>query len=139
MTDRPFGSLSGRVLLMDDEPGIANAIGSFLGELGLDVTLAGNGAKAVEYFASAFHERRRYDAVILDLTVPGGMGGREAFQKMQEIDPQIKAIVSSGYSDDSTMADYRDIGFQGALQKPYNLADLVAMLRSILPSTKGVS
>lgn len=137
MTDRPFGSLSGRVLLMDDEPGIAKAIGSFLQELGLDVTRAGDGAKAVEYFAAAFHEQRRYDIVILDLTVPGGMGGREAFQKMQEIDPDIKAIVSSGYSDDSTMADYREIGFQGALQKPYNLADLIAMIRSILQGPKG--
>lgn len=137
MTDRPFGRLSGRVLLMDDEPGIAKAIGSFLQELGLDVTLAGEGAKAVEYFATACHEQRRYDIVILDLIVPGGMGGREAFQKMQEIDPQIKAIVTSGYSDDSTLADHREIGFQGALQKPYNLADLVAMIRSILQGTKG--
>jgi len=137
MTDRPFGSLSGRVLLMDDEPGIARAIGSFLQELGLDVTQAGEGAQAVGFFSAAFQEQRQYDIVILDLTVPGGMGGREAFQKMREIDPQVKAIVMSGYSDDRTMADYRDIGFQGALQKPYTLADLVAMIRSILQGAKG--
>lgn len=135
--DSPFGRLNGRVLLMDDEPGISKAIGTFLGELGLDVTLAADGAQAVEYFTAALREQRRYDIVILDLTVPGGMGGREAFQKMHEIDPQVRAVVTSGYSDDSTMSDYRSKGFQGALQKPYNLADLVAMIRSILQGAKG--
>lgn len=137
MMDSPFGRLNGRVLLMDDEPGISKAIGTFLGELGLDVTLAADGAQAVEYFTAALREQRRYDIVILDLTVPGGMGGREAFQKMHEIDPQVRAVVTSGYSDDSTMSDYRSKGFQGALQKPYNLADLVAMIRSILQGAKG--
>jgi len=74
-----------------------------------------------------------FDAVILDLTIPGGMGGLKAIERLREIDPAVIAIVSSGYSDDPVLADYADYGFQGALPKPYKTFDLSEVLHRLLP------
>jgi CheY-like chemotaxis protein len=73
-----------------------------------------------------------FDAVIMDLTVPGGMGGREAMERLLEIDPTVTAIVSSGYSNDPVMANYREYGFQAVLTKPYQLHDLEQVVRRVV-------
>ncbi len=78
-----------------------------------------------------------FDAVILDLTVRGGMGGREAIRRITEIDPSARAIVSSGYSDDPVLANYRDCGFSATLCKPYELEDLSAKLHSVMRSARA--
>ena len=73
-----------------------------------------------------------FDAVILDLTVPGGMGGKEAIKKLHEIDPGVKAIVSSGYSNDPIMSDYRQYGFRGVVAKPYEIKELSEVLYKVI-------
>jgi signal transduction histidine kinase/CheY-like chemotaxis protein len=110
----------GRVLIMDDEDMIREIAGEFVRMLGYEVSLASDGMEAVKIYRSAFHEGHRFDAVVLDLTVPGGMGGTEALAELSKIDPEVKAIVSSGYSGDSIMSDYSAHGFKAVLPKPYD-------------------
>jgi DNA-binding NarL/FixJ family response regulator len=74
----------------------------------------------------------RFDLVIMDLTVPGGMGGKEAMAELCKLDPKVKGIVSSGYSSDPVMANYRSYGFSGMVAKPYRLTDLAKAIRSVL-------
>jgi DNA-binding NarL/FixJ family response regulator len=73
-----------------------------------------------------------FDVVIMDLTIPGGMGGKEAIKKLLEIDPKVKAIVSSGYSTDPVMADFRSYGFSGVAVKPYNIEELSEILDKVI-------
>jgi CheY-like chemotaxis protein len=121
----------GRVLLMDDEAFIRDLADEMLSLLGYEVILAKDGAEAIELYKSAFHSSRPIDAVIMDLTVPGGMGGSEAVQKLREIDPRVKAIVSSGYSNDPIMADYATYGFMGVVAKPYSIHALSETLTRV--------
>jgi len=118
------GQAAGRVLLMDDEPSILRFSGAMLESLGYTVTGAADGASAVALFAEAHGRGEPFDLVILDLTVPGGMGGREAIKRMRELDPEVKAIVSSGYSTDAVLGNHAAHGFSGVLTKPYRLAEL---------------
>ncbi|MFP4054984.1 MAG: response regulator [Phycisphaerae bacterium] len=119
-SDKP----SPRVLLMDDEEAILRVTGKLLGYLGYDVELAREGAEAVEAYHQAREAGRPFDLVILDLTVHGGMGGQEALQRLRQIDPGVRAIVSSGYRTDPVVSDYESHGFSGAASKPYQLDDL---------------
>jgi CheY-like chemotaxis protein len=121
-----------RVLLMDDEQVIRIVTGDMLKELGHTVELASHGAEAIEKYRSAMESGKPFDAVILDLTIRGGMGGAETGEKLLEIDPEVKAIVSSGYSDDAVTAIYREKGFKAILKKPYNLEELRAVLYTLL-------
>ncbi|MGA1876187.1 MAG: response regulator, partial [bacterium] len=100
--------------------------------LGYMVECVADGAAAVEAFTRANESGRPFDAVILDLTVPGGMGGQEALEKIHEIDPKAKVIVSSGYADDPVLADYRRYGFSGAVAKPYEISELSRILFTII-------
>ena len=124
---------AGRVLFMDDEEVICLMAVRMLQRLGFSVECAVDGAEAVEKFRKASAEGNPFSLVIMDLTVPGGMGGREAIVQLQGIDPQVKAIVSSGYSSDPVLANYRDHGFCGVVAKPYRLEDFVQALREALP------
>ncbi len=90
------------------------------------------GAEAIEKYRDALQSGRPFDAVILDLTIPGGMGGGEAIKQLKEIDPAIAAIVASGYSDDPIMKDYSDYGFKGVISKPYRIKVLRAVLNEAL-------
>ncbi len=121
-----------RILLMDDEEPIRDVTGELLSMLGYEVDTTKDGKEAVERYRSAADSQRPYDAVILDLTVPGGMGGREAVHNLAEIDPDVVAIVSSGYSNDPIMADYRKFGFSGVIPKPYDAETLGRILKAVL-------
>jgi len=122
----------GRVLFMDDQQIMRAMVGRMLTSLGYEVVVAGEGDEAVELYKKARESGRPFDAVILDLTVPGGMGGEEAVRKLHEIDPDVKAIVSSGYANDPIMSEYREHGFRGVVAKPYEMKELSETLAHIL-------
>jgi len=127
------GEIAGaRILFMDDEEGIRAMAALFIGRFGAEVELAEDGAQAVEKFLQARAGGRPFDAVIMDLTVPGGMGGREAMQRLLDLDPGVKVVVSSGYSRDPVMANHKAHGFKGILPKPYGPDQMRAALHSVL-------
>jgi PAS domain S-box-containing protein len=128
----PFEPLRGRVLFMDDEEPIREMTRSLLERLGLEVTLAPDGEDAVRQFAAARAGGRPFDVVIVDLTVPGGKGGATAMTEILRLDPAARGIVSSGYSSDPIMADFRAHGFRGSVPKPYKVADFARTLRAVL-------
>ena len=123
---------TGRILVMDDEEMIRNLSRQVLSRLGYEPELVKDGAEAIELYRKAMETGEPFDAVILDLTVKGGMGGKDAVKALLELDPQVKAIVSSGYSNDPVMTNYRAYGFIGALPKPYSKKDLSDMLNQVL-------
>ena len=92
-------------------------------------------SKAWSFIAQKLEEGERFDAVILDLTLPGGMGGKEALKKLIEIDPTVNAIVSSGYAMDATMSRYQDFGFRGVIAKPYEAAELGKIVHEVIASS----
>ncbi len=122
----------GRVLLMDDEEIIREAAGEALQGLGYDVEVVKDGAEAITQYKNAQKAGTPFDVVIMDLTIPGGMGGRETVASLLEIDPEAKAIVSSGYSNDPIMADYKAHGFKGVVAKPYSVEELSKTLRNVI-------
>ena len=122
----------GKVLVMDDEDIIREMAQELLNGLGYEVELAGDGAEALTRYQEARASGVPVDAVIMDLTIPGGMGGEEAIQKLLAVDPEARAIVSSGYSNNPVMADYKKYGFSGVLAKPYKIAELSAVLQSVM-------
>lgn len=121
----------GKVLLMDDEDIILKVTGRMLELIGYEPCFAKNGKEAVEYYLDAYNNGHPYYAVIMDLTIPGGMGGTEAVKKLLEIDPEVRAIVSSGYSNDPIMASFSDYGFKGFLAKPYRINELGGILEGL--------
>lgn len=124
-----------RILVMDDEDAILLVLGIMLEHLGYEAVLAGDGEEALGLFQRASAEGDPFSAVILDLTVKGGMGGRDCLRKLQEIDPRVKAIVSSGYSEDPVMFDHGRYGFMGIIVKPYQIEDLSKVLSRVLKGT----
>lgn len=123
---------NGRLLIMDDEKSIQSILKRTLIRAGYEVDLADHGEQAIESYGTAFATTSPYSLVILDLTIPGGMGGLETIARLRKIDPNIKAIVSSGYSDDSVMAHYQDYGFVGKLLKPYQITELYQLIENLL-------
>lgn len=129
----PFLCLGkGRVLIMDDEDMIREVSGAMLKRLGYEVCVSPDGAAAIETFRQAAMGGEPFDAVILDLTVPGGLGAKETIGPLLDIDPRAKVIVSSGFSDDPLMTDFRSFGFAGFLPKPYNLTQLSTVMHKVL-------
>jgi len=117
---------------MDDEEFILEVTGEVLRELGYEVEVSTDGLEALKVYEEAIAAGKRFDAVIMDLTVPGGMGGKEAISRLLEIDRNAKAIVSSGYSNDPVMANFRDYGFVGVVPKPYKIEELSHTLKEVL-------
>ena len=115
---------SGHLLVMDDDEAVRELLSDMLESYGYTVDLAADGKEALNKYLTASKNNNSFDVVIMDLTIPGGMGGKEAIAKFTEMDPQVKVIVSSGYSTDPIMANYDDYGFSGRLAKPFKLADM---------------
>jgi PAS domain S-box-containing protein len=122
----------GRVLLMDDEALVREVAGEILKRMGYSVEFASDGIEAVGLYKTAMASSHPFDAVIIDLTIPGGMGGKEAIQKLREVDPGVRAIVSSGYSQDPVMANYREYGFSEVIAKPYSSLELSRIMRKVI-------
>jgi PAS domain S-box-containing protein len=125
----------GRVLVMDDEEPVRDVARSMLECIGYTVTVAKDGSEAIAAYRAAMDGGTPFDLVLMDLTIPGGMGGMEAVKKIREIDPRAKAIVCSGYSGDTIMANYRSHGFRGVVPKPYTLKCLSDTLLEVLSAT----
>jgi len=128
----PAAPFQARVLFMDDEESIRQVGLAMLKRCGFEAAAVADGAGAVAAYAQAMQAGRPFDLVILDLTVPGGVGGREAMERLRALDPNVKAIVSSGYSNDQVLANYRAHGFRGMVSKPYEVADLKLAIHEVL-------
>jgi PAS domain S-box-containing protein len=122
----------GTILFMDDDAAVRTLAQDMLQHLGYNVVLSNNGAEAVHVYRAAMEENKPFDAVILDLEVPGGMGGSEAGNKILTINPAAKILVSSGYSNDSIMSYSKKLGLSGILPKPYKIQEMSRKLYEIL-------
>jgi PAS domain S-box-containing protein len=126
----------GRILVMDDDESIRNVTEKILLELGYDVGCASDGAETIAIYQDAMRSGQPFDAVIMDLTIPGGMGGKETILQLLRIDPKVAAIVSSGYSNDPIMSDFEKYGFCGVATKPYSIEKLSWVLHDVLMEAK---
>lgn len=121
-----------KILVMDDEEMVRTMAKEMLVELGHKVKLSENGEEAIKLYQKAFNANNKFDLVIMDLTIPGGMGGQRAVQEVLAINSNAKVIVSSGYSNDPIMANYKDFGFCSAIAKPYQLQELSKIISQII-------
>ncbi len=120
-----------RILVMDDEEIIREVVAEMLEMLGCEVVCVGDGEALLQVYQEGQERGRGFDVVLMDLTIPGGMGGREAIKKLRELDPRVRAIVSSGYSEDPVMADFKSYGFDGMVPKPYRIESLVEVIGAL--------
>jgi PAS domain S-box-containing protein len=130
--DMELSAGRGRVLVMDDETGVREVAGGMLTHLGYEVDFAGDGAAALDLYQSAKQAGNPFDVVIMDLTIPGGIGGKQAAQELLNIDPRARVIVSSGYSNDPILSRFHDYGFKGMVAKPYEIRQLARTVREVL-------
>lgn len=122
----------GKILLMDDEEMVRRVAGEMLGYIGYEVEFAADGREAIELYKKASDAGQSFDLLIMDLTIPGGMNGRDAIRELLEADPHVKAIVSSGYSNDPVMSDYEIYGFKGVVTKPYKITELSNVIYDVI-------
>jgi two-component system cell cycle sensor histidine kinase/response regulator CckA len=126
---------SGRILVMDDEDAIRDLLSDMLTSLGYEAACVRDGAEAMALYQSARAAGQPFAVVILDATIPGGMGGRETLERLRALDPQVKAVISSGYANDPVMASFAQYGFSGVLAKPYTVAGLSDVLQCLVGPT----
>jgi PAS domain S-box-containing protein len=126
----------GRILVMDDEASLRKMLGRMLKNLDYESEYAKDGAEAIRMYKDAQEAEKPYDAVILDLTIPGGMGGKDTVKKLLEINPEVKAIVYSGYADDPVLANFQEYGFKGMMPKPFESRSLGKVLHEVLKGEK---
>ena len=119
---------------MDDDEQIRNTANAMLSHFGCITLQANDGEEAVELYRSSLEKGKPIDVVIMDLTIPGGMGGKEAVAEILKLDPRARVVVSSGYSNDPIMAEYKKYGFCAAIVKPYLLKDLSRAIDEVLGS-----
>jgi len=124
----------GKILVMDDDEDIRLSVGEALKLFGYEVAFARDGQETIDLYQKEMDSGRGFDAIIMDLTIPGGMGGLEAVARLRQIDPDLKALVSSGYSNSPVMAEYRKYGFDGVITKPYRIEELSAVLSRVVSS-----
>ena len=122
----------GKILIMDDEDSVREVAGEMVKSFGYSAEFAKDGAGAIDLYGKALKSEEPFAAVIMDLTIPGGMGGKEAIKELLKIDPKVKAIVSSGYSNDPIMSDCKKYGFVGVVAKPYKISELGKTLKEII-------
>jgi len=119
--------------VMDDEETVRKSAGRMLKYLGCkDIEFAIDGSEAIKLYTEAMKAGKPFDVVILDLTIPGGMGGGEAIKKLLKIDPKVKSIVSSGYSSKSAIAEHKKHGFRSVIVKPYTIEQLGKALHDLI-------
>lgn len=121
-----------RILVMDDEAGVRDIARSLLEHLNYEVNVAAHGDEAVDLFRQAINEGRPFDLVIVDLMVKGGKGGLETIEGLKSVNPDVRAVLSSGLSSDPVVAEYRRYGFSGIMPKPYRLREMENLLGTIL-------
>jgi signal transduction histidine kinase/ActR/RegA family two-component response regulator len=130
-TGQQKSNRQGRILLIEDHELIAQSLAELLRLYGYEVDAVADGRDGLKLYLENMEDGRKYDAVIMDLTIPGGMGGKETIQHLRKIDPDVAAIVASGYSNDPVMSNFREYGFCSALPKPYKIEDMVRELQRI--------
>lgn len=123
---------NGKILLMDDDSSIREVAKLILERLGYSVTGTARGEDAIAVYKEAMSTERQFDVVIMDLTIPGHMGGKDAIQELIKIDPEVRGIVSSGYSTDPIMADFGSYGFKGAVEKPFRVEELSRAIQKVI-------
>ena len=121
----------GRILVMDDELFVQETAVTMLEGFGFEAVAVNDGAEALDLYVKAQEEKNPFNAVVMDLTIPGGMGGKQTILKLLELDTEAIAIVSSGYSSDPVMADFTKYGFRGYLKKPYRLEELIGVFKDL--------
>jgi CheY-like chemotaxis protein len=130
--EKGLTTYQGRILLMDDQEYVRKVAGEMLKHMGYEVEFAADGAEAVASYKQAREYGMPFNVVIMDMTIPGGIGGKEAIRRLLQVDPHVKAIVSSGYSTDPVMADFSRYGFSGVVAKPYRLQELGEVVHRVL-------
>jgi CheY-like chemotaxis protein len=123
-----------RILVLEDDPLVRNLILRNLSTQGYEITETAEGSETVRLYQESLQAGRRFDLVILDLSIPNGMGGVRTMERLRQIDPEVTAIVSSGYSDDPVMAKPAFYGFAAVLPKPYEPADMLRLVKSVITS-----
>jgi len=119
-------------LFWDDEQSVNDTVGDILSHLGYLGVFVKDGDEAIRLYKDAMESGESFDAVILDLTIPGGLGGDKVIQELHKMDPEVKAIVSSGYSNDIILSHYKEYGFEGLIAKPYRVKELGRVLYFVI-------
>ena len=119
-------------LIVDHSPALRKVARRIVEDLRFEADEAADGAQAIERYRAAKESGRPFDLIVMDLTIPGGMGGREAISILRKYDPGVKAIVSSGYSSDLAMSDFLQHGFRGMVAKPYDINELASVIRNVM-------
>ncbi len=132
--DRDLSRFTGRVLILEDDPAVQKIVSRMFEFMGMEPTVSESGDRAIEEYGKSIRDGNQFRLVVLDLTVPGGKGGLEVIREMKAINPGLVAVVSSGYSTDPVMSNYREHGFHGVLRKPYTITNIRELLDS-LPGT----
>ena len=117
---------------MDDEEMVRRTVGRMLERLGYEVDSVADGREALQAYRTSLETGSLYDIVVMDLTVPGGMGGREAVAELQKVDPKARVVVSSGYANDPVVAQYADYGFCGRIPKPVSIKELADAMQKAM-------
>ncbi len=123
---------TGRIMVMDDDEDLLSVTSEALSALGYEVVLARDGKEAIDKYLYALNNEQPFNLVIMDLTIPGGLGGKQTISELKKNDPEIKAIVISGYSNDPVTANYQDHGFKGMLKKPFTIGELSKLVYQII-------
>jgi CheY-like chemotaxis protein len=121
-----------RILVMDDEEIIQDVLSNMLDFLGYETEIAPDGEKAIDMYRTAMESGKPFDALIMDLTIHGGMGGKEAVKELIKLDPNVRAIVSSGYSTDPAVTNFQEYGFKGVISKPFKIEELGDVLKRVV-------
>lgn len=130
-TRKTTAPTSGRVIFMDDDEQIRALTNGLLANLGYQCDLAKNGEEVLQLYRAGLKANRLYDAVIMDLTVTGGLGGEQTLKQLRELDPQVRAVLTSGYDNEAMRSHFSLQGFLGFLPKPYRAGELDRMIKTV--------
>lgn len=132
MSDEKKSCPKGKVLIMDDDAIVKSAMGNLLVSIGYEVETCGDGWEVLDVYEKAMREQKPFDAVIIDLIISDGLGGKKTIQKLLELDPEVKGVVSSGFSGEINLTEYKKYGFVDVIEKPYKIEKLDEILTAII-------